>query len=342
MQHQLSQGRLLDKQGNLQEAGYAYSLVREYSRKDIKASAIRIKEWDYYAITDGEVFFCVTVADVGFISMASVSVVDCKEKRFKTSSAIGLMPLGKLNLPPTYERGDCKIQAGKRSITVYNDGNSRRIVCDYPKFVDGKRLRAEITLTNPLKQNMVIATPFNKRGRFYYNAKLNCMRADGWFEIDGKKYVFSPDSALASLDWGRGVWTYKNTWYWSSLSCYVGDKRVGFNLGYGFGNTSAASENMLFVEDTAYKLGRLNFGIPGDGTRKIDFLSEWHFTDDEGKVDLIFKPDIDRCDKLSLGIITTDQHQVFGRFFGKIAYGEDKEIVFDGQRGFAEKVYNAW
>lgn len=342
MQQLLSEGRLLDKEGNLQQAGYAYSLVREYSRKDIKASAMRIKEWDYYAITDGKVFFCVTVADVGFISMASVSVVDCTARRFKTSSAVGLFPLGKLNLPPTYEQGDSKIKVGKRCISIVNNGGVRHIVCDYPKFAGGKGLRADITLTEPLDNNMVIATPFDKRGRFYYNAKLNCMRADGWFEVGGERYVFSPDSALASLDWGRGVWTYKNTWYWSSLSCYVDGRRVGFNLGYGFGDTSAASENMLFVENTAYKLGRVDFGIPGDCTRKIDFLSDWHFTDDEGKLDLIFKPDIDRCDRLSLGIITTDQHQVFGRFFGKVKCDDGQEIVFDGQRGFAEKVYNAW
>ena len=48
MQHKLSNGPLLDEKGNLNEAGYAFSLVKQYQRKDIKARKGRIKEWDYY------------------------------------------------------------------------------------------------------------------------------------------------------------------------------------------------------------------------------------------------------------------------------------------------------
>ena len=36
-QHELTNGRLLDENGNLNEAGYAFSLVKEYRREDIKA-----------------------------------------------------------------------------------------------------------------------------------------------------------------------------------------------------------------------------------------------------------------------------------------------------------------
>ena len=49
-QNLLHQGKLLDENGNLTEAGYHYRLVKEYSRDDIKASKMRIKEWDYYYI----------------------------------------------------------------------------------------------------------------------------------------------------------------------------------------------------------------------------------------------------------------------------------------------------
>ena len=54
MQHKLSNGPLLDEKGNLVEAGYAFELVREYSRKQIKGLKTRIKEWDYYYIHDNE------------------------------------------------------------------------------------------------------------------------------------------------------------------------------------------------------------------------------------------------------------------------------------------------
>lgn len=39
----------------------------------------------------------------------------------------------------------------------------------------------------------------------------------------------------------------------------------GFNIGYGFGNTSAASENMLFYNGKSHKLEDVKFNIPMDG-----------------------------------------------------------------------------
>ncbi len=73
------------------------------------------------------------------------------------------------------------------------------------------------------------------------------MTARGSVRFDGQEYVFDPATSFAVLDWGRGVWTYKNTWYWGSASGLVDGVPFGFNIGYGFGDTSAASENMLFT-----------------------------------------------------------------------------------------------
>ena len=38
---------------------------------------------------------------------------------------------------------------------------------------------------------------------------------------------------------------------------------MGFNLGYGFGNTEKATENMIFVDGKASKLEQVTFQIPG-------------------------------------------------------------------------------
>ena len=247
MQTLLTEGELLDENGKLAQAGYATSLVRKYDRTAIKASKLRIKEWDYYAITDGEVFLCLTIADIGYISMASVSLVDTHAASYKTQSAIGLLPLGKTGFPSTYECGDVSLRVMGKKLSFENDGIYRRLHCEYPKFRDGKTLIADITLSDWQKENMVIATPFDGNDKaFYYNAKLNCMTASGYFELGGARRDFDPSKSLAVLDWGRGVWTYENTWYWSSLSAYVGGEKLGINLVYGIGNTCAASENMLF------------------------------------------------------------------------------------------------
>ena len=61
-QHLLSDGPLLDGNGNLADAGYAYSLVRKYDRKAIAASKMRIKEWDYYYVGNAKYGIALTVA----------------------------------------------------------------------------------------------------------------------------------------------------------------------------------------------------------------------------------------------------------------------------------------
>ena len=51
-----------------------------------------------------------------------------------------------------------------------------------------------------------------------------------------------------------------------------GSHLVGFNLGYGFGNTEKATENMIFVDGKASKLEQVTFQIPGEEEGKPRYL----------------------------------------------------------------------
>ncbi|MBR0301819.1 MAG: DUF2804 family protein, partial [Bacilli bacterium] len=66
-QHQLSQGLLLDENGNLNEAGFALSLVRDYNRGQIKGLKSRIKEWDYYYIGNSHFGVALTIVDNSYM-----------------------------------------------------------------------------------------------------------------------------------------------------------------------------------------------------------------------------------------------------------------------------------
>ena len=75
---------------------------------------------------------------------------------------------------------------------------------------------------------------------------------------------------------------------------------------------------------------------------KEDYLSPWRFTSDDGRFEMRFEPVMDRCSKTDLGIICSDQHQVFGRFSGTAVLDDGRTIVIDHMTGFAEKVRNKW
>lgn len=343
MQNRLTKGRLLDDEGRLLQAGYSTVMSRRYDRKNIAASKWRIKEWDYYIISDGRKSIAFTISDIGYLGLMSVSVIDLEEPAYRTSSKITLFPFGKYDFPKTYEDGDVKFESKVLKLYFRNDKGEREIECEYKKWDGQNTLKAKIKLTRPPRDAMVIATPFKEDERaFYYNAKLNCMTAQGYYEIGGQRYEFDPQVALGTLDWGRGVWTYKNVWYWGSMQWRLKNgNTIGFNLGYGFGDTSQASENMFFTDGIAHKLGKVTFDIPQrDG--KDDFMKEWAIRDDEDRLFMRFKPIIDRCDRVNALVVSTNQHQVFGEFDGYVRLDDGTLIEFSACRGFAEKVVNKW
>lgn len=339
-QHKLSPGRLLNLYGNLNESGYATSLVKEYYRNDIKANKMRIKEWDYYYVGNNDFGIALTIADNSYMGLGSVSILDFTNKSYITRSKMTLFPKGKTNLPQTSKEGNVSFHAKGVDILFENDGISRKLKAYYKKFKNGIDLSCEIELYDEPEESMVIATPFAKRKHFYYNQKINCMRAKGKVVIGGKLYKFTPDHSFACLDWGRGVWTYKNTWYWSSVSTLLEGVKIGFNLGYGFGANNKASENMLYYDGVAYKIEEVTFHIPKkDG--KDDFMSPWKITSSDGSVDLDFVPILNRKDHTNALIIESKQNQVFGQFSGYLRFGE-RLMKVDDLIGFAEKVTNRW
>lgn len=341
MQHEITKAiPLLDAKGNLTEPGWARSLLPVYRRADIRAGKLRIKEWDYYLISNGRFALALTIADNGYMGMDSVSIIELEEGWEITTSPMSLLPLGKLHLPEHSAKGVSE-HAGKGhklKFTAFGDG--RRVLSAHmDRFGDKGALDALIELVDEPEDSMVIATPFAKPKHFYYNQKINCMRARGWFTYGGQTWHFSERDSFAVLDWGRGVWTYHNTWYWGSASWQVDGVPFGWNIGYGFGDTSAASENMLFYDGKAHKLSQVRFHIPGG---EKDFLSPWRFTSDDGRFEMDFAPILDRASCTDVGVIKSDQHQVFGRFTGRAVLDDGKVIQVRDFPGFAEKVENKW
>ena len=327
---------LLNPDGTLAEPGWSKSLIQIYNREDIAAPKFRIKEWDYYLILCDKHAVALTLSDDGYIGMQSASLLVFDEENpwEHTNSVLNFFPMGKYKLPRTSESGDIHYHDKTLDMDFINDGKTRHIFGEYRNFKDKKTLKVDITLEQPPMDTMVIATPWkgNKKA-FYYNQKINCMRASGYAEFDGVRYEFNPETDFGTLDWGRGVWTYDNTWNWGSGNGYINGKPFGFNIGYGFGDTTAASENILFYDGIAHKLDDVTFNIPS-----TSYTDPWTFTSSDGRFEMSFRPVIDRKAKISLKVIETDQHQVFGRLTGKAVLDDGTVLEVKDLMCFAERV----
>ena len=343
-QHLMGIGPLLDENGQLSEPGYAFSLVKRYDRNKIKAKKSRIKEWDYYYVSNEDYGVAVTVADNGYMSLVSATVLEFGEKPFDiTKSVMGFFPLGKLHLPSDSRMGDIDYQ-GKDGLEMrfFHDGKRRHLICAMPDFGQkGQWFHCDITLEETNGKSMVIATPFTKKHHFYYNQKINNQLASGYAKVGEKMYDFNKNS-YGVLDWGRGVWIYRNTWYWCSVNAQLKDGTpIGWNLGYGFGDTKAASENMLFIGKNAYKLDDVRMDIPLGPHSKDDFMKPWKFRSSTGDIAMTFTPKYDRHYDGNYLVLRSNQNQVFGTFSGYFLI-EGKQIAFEDLPGFAEKVFNKW
>lgn len=338
-QIKLKSGNLLDEFGNLVESGYATSLVKTYERSLMKKHKMRIKEWDYYYLGNDEIGIALTIADNSYMSLMSVSYLDFKEKTETTKSVMNFMTKGKTKLPSTSKIGDVSFKNKKINISFLNDGKYRLLSCLMPKFKNGLDLTIDLQIEGEPAESMVIATPFDKKGYYYYNQKINCLHATGTIKLGDVS--IEVNDFMGVLDWGRGIWTYKNTWYWSSMSGIIDGVDVGFNLGYGFGCNTSATENMIFYNKVAYKVDEVVFNIPTTEKGQCDFLKEWSISSNDGKIDLKFVPIVDRFSDSNAVIIRSLQHQVFGHFSGTLMVNGQKLVITD-MMGFAEKVYNRW
>lgn len=339
MQHRMQEGPLLDTRGHLAECGWATREVRRYDRAAIRASRLRIKEWDYYCILTPDYGLALTVADNGYLGFLGVSWMDLKAGTAANEAGVIPWPLGRMHMPASADAGDILQQTAAVKLAFRHEPGGRRLMVDAPKFGGGAGLKGELWLDQPPMDRMVIATPFPKAPKaFYYNQKINCLPATGDITIGGKAYRFEPETAFGVLDWDRGVWTYSNTWYWGSASGKAGGRTVGFNIGYGFGDTSAASENMLFVDGVAHKLDQVTFHMPPGAPDS----APWTFTSNDGRFTMDFQPIVNRHHTTDLGLFKTAQDQVFGLFTGQAILDDGSVLRIDALPGFAEEVRNRW
>lgn len=338
-------GPLLDSTGSLNCVGWSreqlldcnLELVSFYPRLFRLFQGFRLKRWDYYAVFTPKRFFSATIADLGYAGNIFVYTLDFATHELREESLV--IPLAKgISLPRNSTEGDSLFEDGRARLFFQAERDYRHISVSWPGFHDGRGIEADIRLSClPEHESMTIIIPIGQR-RFYYNRKINCLPAEGYLRYGDLREELDPTESLGSLDWGRGVWAYRSFWNWASASGFLPDGRtIGLNLGSGFGDTSAATEDCLVLNGRVHKLGEVKFAYdPGDYTKA------WRFEDSEGRLELVFKPFAERVARTNLGVIFSEVHQMFGRYSGSVITDEGKTIQIGDLIGFAEEHHARW
>jgi len=334
--------KLLNPDGSLIQAGWARQPVLDANLEDshfyrIRAlQKLRLKVWDYYAITTPSHFFSFTISDVGYLGMVFAYVIEFDTKEYQEQTLTLPFAAG-VRLPRNSTEGVSEYVKDNFLMRFTAQKDARTISVRWAGFGKGT-LNAELRLECPPEQeSMTIVIPIRGK-RYYYNRKINCMPASGWVEYQNKQFEIEPATCLGSLDWGRGVWEYQSFWVWASASGFLADRRrIGLNLGFGFGDTSAATENCFILEGKIHKLDDVQFTYDHQ-----NFKAPWTMRSPDGRLDLIFTPFFERVAKSDALVLKSEVHQMFGTYNGSVETEEGERLTLSNVIGWAEEHHARW
>jgi hypothetical protein len=333
---------LLDEGGRLTQVGWARQPILDCNLEQANfyrwkaLQGFRIKRWDYYGISTPTHFFSFTLANLGYAGQAFAYVVDFERREYHEETCT--IPLARgLNLPRNSTLGMSSYENSKIRLRFQVEDSCRLVSSTWPGFW-GIGLSAALRLRlQEQQESMVVVIPIGDR-RFYYNRKINCIPANGWIDLGDKHHVLNPKDCLGNLDWGRGAWEYRSYWVWASASGYLSHRRTaGLNLGFGFGDTRAATENAFILDGRIHKLGQVDFTF-----NNKDYMKPWKIVSSDRRLQLEFKPILERVAKTNLLVIYSNVHQIFGHYFGSFTTSKGELVEIEGLAGFAEEHHARW
>lgn len=168
----LERGPVLDKKGR-PVPGYSKRSTLVYDRKAIKAPPWRIKEWDFYQISNDHLCLQLTIGHAAYAGQVSVMLFDFKEgKKYLDVCRTLALPFGSLHMPADAEKDHRLVYSHKGFPNKY--GNSG-IYMGF-QVVSGKRLltcqwkdlEISIRLERENPDSLVVNLPFDEYAHAFY------------------------------------------------------------------------------------------------------------------------------------------------------------------------------
>ena len=333
--------KMLSEDGTLLAAGWARHNVFYYDRFSVK-HPMRRKEWDFYQLSNGRYEVQLSMANISLGGYVSAVLIDLKEKKtIKTAMHLFLGGKDKYVLPP---KGDVpnhvEMKIGKAEFCFDTKEDVRTIY-----FSDGTT-ECKFTMDIlPGHENITTLLPFkNKEDRYFMTTKQNSMPTEGYFKVGNDTWDFTKDDTFTVLDWGRVCTPYSLVWYWGNGSTYVyddnGEKHIfGFEITWGIGDESNATETCMFYDGKAHKFGAIDV----ETFPKPDkYMEPWHFVSEDGRFDFTMTPFYDHHADTNALVMRMNSHQVHGIWNGTAVLDDGTKLEIKDMYAFCEYVENRW
>lgn len=333
--------QLLGKDGTLLAKGWARHNVFDYDRNDVKAQ-FRRKEWDFYQLSNGKYMVQLSFANISLGGYVSACIVDLKAGKIIKNAFIPYVGgKDKYVLPP---KGDVpnyvNMKIGPAQF-IFDTKETERTIWFKSGDVECS-FKMDIL---PHHENITTVLPFKGfPDRYFMTTKQNCMPCEGTYKNGNDVYEFSKDDTFCCLDWGRVDTPYKLVWYWGNGSTYLTDDQgnkhlFGFEITWGIGDESNATETCLFYDGIAHKIGAVDV----ETFPKPDkYMQPWRFVSEDGRFDLVMTPFYDHHADTNALVLRMHSHQVHGYWNGTVTLDDGTKLEIKDMYAFCEYVENRW
>ena len=334
---------LLSEDGTLLSPGWARHNVFDYDRDRVK-HVMRRKEWDFYQLSDGHYMVQLSFANISLGGYVSAVLVDLQKGETVSSTMdIFLGGKDKYVLPP---KGDVPNTV---EMTI-GKAHFKFLTADTYRYLQYERGDVKLDFQMdilPDHENITTVLPFpgkKFKDRYFMTTKQNCMPCGGYIASADGRWDFSKEDSFCILDWGRVCTPYSLVWYWGNGSWrFTGEDGAehlfGFEITWGIGDESNATETCVFLDGKAHKFGAVDvetFPKP-DG-----WMKPWRFVSEGGRFDMTMIPFYDHHSDLNVGVMRMHSHQVHGLWSGTVTLDDGRVLRFQDQYAFCEYVENRW
>jgi hypothetical protein len=322
--------------GRLNRAAIGWSR-RPLHRCNLSGHWPRKKRWDYWCVTTDTHLLSLTFANVDYLSVLNVGLLDYATRTLVEKSLVLPLGLGPV-LPQTVGGGDMRFAGMGLCLEILEEAAGTRLRGSFTK--PGVTFAADVLVALPAgHETLNVVIPWSDRC-FQFTSKHNTRPARGSVVLNGRTYAFGPQNhAFGCLDYGRGIWPYRTTWNWASASGMQSRHTVGLNLGGQWTDGTGMTENGLCIDGRLHKLSEeLLFTYD-----RTDFMAPWRIrTPLSPRVDLTFTPFFVKQGALNLLLLATEIHVGFGHFNGHVVTDDGERIEIRALMGWSEEHRARW
>jgi len=296
----------------------------------------RLKEWEHFALVNDQYYLSVALFDAKSVGLAQVCVysreagcIHFYERR---------VPPWKLHLPPNILESRAAYRSRGFLLGFENALGAGYIGIEI-EIAAGKGLPAiagRFRCLEPLGRSepIVVCLPLPNRGAMYSH-KFTCP-IEGSMTLDGTRIDFPARQSYGLIDIHQGYYPMVMKWHWATGGGRGPDGRLlGFNL-----TDNQVEDQREYNENCVWQDGRLSLLPPVTfDFDPRDHRKPWSIRDGEGRVELIFEPEVVRTVDVHALLLENRYRAPFGAFSGRLCTSEGAEIEVEGFFGMCEDFY---